>query len=145
MVGAARCRGLLLAGHGDLASAEAVLDNAISQCGAAPQPFETARTLLTAGEVHRRARHKRLAKTRITEALALFERLGAPAWAERSRPELACVGSRPAAPHRSSLTAAEQRVAEMVVLGHSNAQVAAELFMGRRTVESHLTRIYQKL
>ena len=31
------------------------------------------------------------------------------------------------------------------MLGHSNAQVAAELFMGRRTVESHLTRIYQKL
>jgi DNA-binding CsgD family transcriptional regulator len=43
------------------------------------------------------------------------------------------------------LTAAEQRVADLVVLGHSNAQVAAELFMGRRTVESHLTRIYQKL
>ncbi len=49
------------------------------------QPFETARTLLTAGEVHRRARHKRLAKMRIMDALALFERLGAPAWAARAR------------------------------------------------------------
>jgi DNA-binding CsgD family transcriptional regulator len=145
MAGAARCRGLLLAAHGDLAGAEAALENAISRCGTVPQPFETARTLLTAGEVHRRARHKRLAKMRITDALAIFERLGAPAWAARTRRELACVGLRPAAPHPSSLTAAEQRVAELVVLGHSNGQVAAELFMGRRTVESHLTRIYQKL
>ncbi len=56
-----------------------------------------------------------------------------------------CVGLRPAAPRPSSLTPAEQRVADLVVLGHTNAQVAAELFMGRRTVESHLTRIYQKL
>ena len=145
VAGAARCRGLLLAGHGDLAGAEAALENAISQCGTVPQPFEAARTLLTAGEVHRRARHKRLAKTRITDALALFERLGAPAWAARTRSELARVGLRPPAPRPSSLTAAEQRVPDLVVLGHSNAQVAAELFMGRRTVESHLTRIYQKL
>ena len=66
--------------------AEAALENAISQCGTVPQPFETARTLLTAGEVHRRARHKRLAKMRITDALALFERLGAPAWADAHAP-----------------------------------------------------------
>ena len=145
VAGAARCRGLLRAGHGDLAGAEAALEDAISQSGSAPQPFEAARTLLTAGEVYRRARHKRLAKMRIMDALELFERLGAPAWAARARQELACVGLRPAVPRPSSLTPAEQRVADLVVLGHRNAQVAAELFMGRRTVESHLTRIYQKL
>jgi DNA-binding CsgD family transcriptional regulator len=145
MAGAARCRGLLLAGHGDLAGAEAELENAISLSGAAAQPFETARTLLTAGEVHRRARHKRLAKLRIMDGLALFESLGAPAWAARTRTELACVGLRPTVPRPSSLTPAEQRVADLVVLGRTNAQVATELFMGQRTVESHLTRIYQKL
>lgn len=145
MAGAARCRGLLLAAHGDLAGAEAALENAISQCGTVRQPFETARTLLTAGEVHRRARHKRLAKMRIMDALALFESLGAPAWAARTRRELACVGLRAATPQPLSLTPAEQRVADLVVLGHSNARVASELFMGRRTVESHLSRIYQKL
>jgi DNA-binding CsgD family transcriptional regulator len=82
---------------------------------------------------------------RLTEALTLFESLGAPAWAARTRRELACVGLRPATPQPSSLTPAEQRVADLVVLGHTNAQVAAELFMGQRTVESHLSRIYQKL
>jgi DNA-binding CsgD family transcriptional regulator len=142
---AARCRGLLLAGHGDLAGAEAALENAISWRGSVAQPFEAARTLLTAGEVHRRARHKRLAKMRMTEALTLFESLGASAWAARTRRELACVGLRPATPQPSSLTPAEQRVADLVVLGRTNAQVAAELFMGQRTVESHLSRIYQKL
>ena len=145
MAGAARCRGLLLAAHGDLAGAEAALEDAIGQCGTVQQPFETARTLLTAGEIHRRARHKRLAKMRIVDALALFESLGAPAWAARARRELACVGVRAATPQPLSLTPAEQRVADLVVLGHSNARVASELFMGRRTVESHLSRIYQKL
>ena len=145
MAGAARCRGLLLAAHGDLAGAEAALEDAIGQCGTVQQPFETARTLLTAGEIHRRARHKRLAKMRIVDALALFESLGAPAWAARTRRELACVGVRAATPQPLSLTPAEQRVADLVVLGHSNARVASELFMGRRTVESHLSRIYQKL
>ena len=82
---------------------------------------------------------------RIVDALALFESLGAPAWAARSRRELACVGLRPATPQPLFLTPAEQRVADLVVLGHSNARVASELFMGRRTVESHLSRIYQKL
>ena len=82
---------------------------------------------------------------RMTEALTLFENLGASAWAARTRRELACVGLRPPAPQPSSLTPAEQRVADLVVLGRTNAQVAAELFMGQRTVESHLSRIYQKL
>jgi len=43
------------------------------------------------------------------------------------------------------LTAAERRVADLVAAGHTNAEVAAGLFMGQRTVEAHLSRVYRKL
>jgi DNA-binding NarL/FixJ family response regulator len=34
---------------------------------------------------------------------------------------------------------------QLVIAGRSNAEVAAELFMSRRTVEDHLSKIYRKL
>jgi DNA-binding NarL/FixJ family response regulator len=43
------------------------------------------------------------------------------------------------------LTSTERRVAELVVVGHTNAEIAAQLFMSQRTVEAHLSRIYRKL
>jgi DNA-binding CsgD family transcriptional regulator len=44
-----------------------------------------------------------------------------------------------------SLTAAERRVAELVSLGRSNPDIAAELFLSRRTVQTHVSRILGKL
>ena len=43
------------------------------------------------------------------------------------------------------LTAAERRVALLVAAGRTNREVAAELFLGERTVAGHLTRVYAKL
>ena len=43
------------------------------------------------------------------------------------------------------LTAAERRVAVLVAEGRTNREVAAALFLGERTVASHLTHIYAKL
>jgi DNA-binding NarL/FixJ family response regulator len=78
--------------------------------------------------------------------LAIFERLGAPLWVERTLAELDRIG-RPkgAAVPPSALTPAERRVADLVASGLSNPQVAANLFMAQRTVEAHLSRIYRKL
>lgn len=45
----------------------------------------------------------------------------------------------------SAITAAEQRVIDLVAAGRSNPQVAAELFISRYTVESHLKSVYAKL
>ena len=61
-------------------------------------PFEEARTLLAAGEVQRRARHKHNARVFLEAALAIFERLGAAPWLERlatleGAPALAAVQS----------------------------------------------------
>ncbi len=43
------------------------------------------------------------------------------------------------------LSPAERRVARGVVAGQSNPQIAAQLGISRRTVETHLTHIYAKL
>jgi DNA-binding CsgD family transcriptional regulator len=43
------------------------------------------------------------------------------------------------------LTETEARVAELAASGRSNKEIAAELFMGVSTVESHLSRVYRKL
>jgi DNA-binding NarL/FixJ family response regulator len=45
----------------------------------------------------------------------------------------------------TSLTAREMEVLELVSLGRSNQQVARELGLSVRTVEAHLTHIYNKL
>jgi DNA-binding CsgD family transcriptional regulator len=143
---ASRCRGLLLAARGDLTSGGAALDAGLKAQQRLAMPFEKARTLLAAGEVHRRQRHKHTALTLLQAALAIFERLGAPLWQSLVIDELSRLGTH-ATPLGTGpvLTAAEQRVADLVAEGHTNSEIAAELFMGRRTVEAHLSRVYRKL
>jgi DNA-binding CsgD family transcriptional regulator len=45
----------------------------------------------------------------------------------------------------TTLTAAERRVADLVVAGMSNQAVAVRLTLSKRTVDTHLGRIYRKL
>jgi DNA-binding CsgD family transcriptional regulator len=144
---AARCRALLRAAQRDQAGATASADEAVDLHRRLSFPLERARTLLVAGEVHRRARHRGRAAAYFGEAAAIFDACGAPAWAARARAESSRNGD-PAGPARGrdpGLTSAEQKVAELAAEGRSNADIAAELFMARRTVEAHLSRVYRKL
>lgn len=43
------------------------------------------------------------------------------------------------------LTDREREIAELVANGSSNKQVAAALFVSEKTVESHLSRVYDKV
>ena len=43
------------------------------------------------------------------------------------------------------MTAQGHQIARLVVGGTSNKGIAAQLFLGPKTVEAHLTRIYRKL
>ena len=140
---AARCRALLLAARGDAAAALLVFEGALEQHRLVPQPLELARTLLTKGQVERRARQKSAARRTLQQALGVFEELGAPLWAARARAELARIGGR--APAGDGLTPAERRIAELVAEGKTNKEVAAILVVADRTVESALTQIYRKL
>lgn len=113
--------------------------------GSAPSsmPFELGRTLLAHGATQRRATQRRATRDSLTEALAIFERLGARLWADKGRAELGRIGGRP--PAGGKLTPTETRIAELVARGHTNREVAAELVIAVHTVEAALSRIYAKL
>ena len=140
---AARCRGLLAAAEDDLAAALAAFERSLAELEELPYPFERGRTLLCLGTVRRQAQQRKAAREALEEALAIFEELGARLWAEKARAELARISGRRTT--SDELTGTERRVAELAASGHTNKEIAAELFMGVSTVEAHLSRIYRKL
>jgi len=140
---AARCRGLLTAAEGDVLAAFDAFETSLIQLGRTPYAFERGRTLLSLGLVRRQAMQKKAAREALEQALAIFGELGARLWAEKARGELARISGRRA--EGDELTETESRVAELAVAGRSNREIAAELFMGVSTVESHLSRVYRKL
>ena len=137
-----RCRGLVAAARGDVPGAAATLADAVALHEAASDAFGRARALLALGVVRRRERQKRAAREAIAAALEGFEQLGAATWIETARAELGRIGGRTRA---VGLTPAERRVAALVATGHTNKEVAAALFLGERTVETHLSHVYAKL
>jgi DNA-binding CsgD family transcriptional regulator len=139
----ARCRGLVASASGDQVSALAAFDEALAHHERLPFPFERGRTLLALGQTRRRAKQKRAAREALAAALAIFEEVGAPLWAEKARAELTRIGGRTAS--SGDLTPTEQRVAELVAEGRSNKEVAGELFVTVKTVERNLSRVYEKL
>ena len=137
-----RCRSQIAAARGDIDEAMRLVDDAVARHEEVGDPYSRARALLTLGVIRRRARQKRPARDAILEALAGFEQLGAETWIARCESELGRIGGRT---REDGLTPAEQRVAALVAEGRTNREVAAALFLGERTVASHLTHIYAKL
>lgn len=139
---AARCRGLVEAARGDLDAAERSLRQALSAHDRLDMPFERARTLLCLGRLQRRRKARKAARLALHEALAAFEALETPLWAARAQVEIARTGVRRAP---EELTESEAQVAELAARGQTNREIAAKLFLSRRTVEANLARAYRKL
>jgi DNA-binding CsgD family transcriptional regulator len=137
-----RSRGLLEAARGNSRQAVALLTEAVGQHEAAGDTFGRGRALLALGAAGRRERQKRPARDAIAAALADFEKVGAATWSAKARAELGRIGGRT---RTEGLTAAERRVAALVAEGRTNREVAAALFLGERTVETHLSHVYAKL
>ena len=101
----------------------------------------------------RRDRRPVAAREPLNQALGLFESLGARPWTARARAELAASGVRdPRTTYwfgrhngLQELSPQELQVARIAGRGQNNAEVAAALFVSRKTVEAHLTRVYRKL
>ena len=140
----ARCRGLLAAARGDEPARLAAFERALVEHGRVQQRrFDLARTLLAQGVTLRRFKRKARAREAIEAAIAIFDELGRRALG-RERPARARPDQRPAAAPRAC-TETERRVAELVATGRSNKEVASELHVTVRTVETNLTKIYAKL
>jgi DNA-binding CsgD family transcriptional regulator len=141
---ASRCRALLSAAGGESDAAYASLDRALELHEQLQEPFERGRTLLVRGTLQRRNRKKRPARESLTQALAVFDELGAELWSERARAELRRIGGRaPATP--GVLTPTEERVAALVAAGRTYREVADALFISPKTVQWNLSKIYRKL
>lgn len=138
-----RCRSLLLAARGNLHAAHTVVRQAMAHHERLAMPFERARTQLMLGQLQRRQRQKDAAAKTLCEAVASFEQMGTPLWANRARAELARTGV--GRSDAAGLTASERSVAELAASGMTNRDVAAALFISPKTVEANLARIYRKL
>jgi DNA-binding CsgD family transcriptional regulator len=137
-----RCRALLESAAGNLESAQAAAEQALVEHERLPFPFELGRTLLVLGQLRRRRRARRAAREALESARGIFEGLGAPLWAAKCEAEIRRLGVRRA---RDELTENELRVAELAAQGLTNPEIAAQLFISRRTVEANLARAYRKL
>lgn len=112
-------------------------------------PLELARALGDLGAALRRQNARRDARAPLRRAIELADEC-APRTriAEDARAELAAAGGRGPARRNGgmgSLTPSERRVVDLVAMGMSNPQVAQQLFVSRRTVETHLANAYRKL
>jgi DNA-binding CsgD family transcriptional regulator len=143
MVGeAALGRGLVLGGTDEHGPAIEALTEAISIFDAARLPWERERARLALGVALRRGRARNQSRDALAEAARGFEQLAAPGWAAQARSEAARISGRSRSD--GDLTPIEQQVADLVATGLPNKDVAAQLFISPKTVESHLSRIYAK-
>ena len=140
---AGRCQAMLASAQGEHDTAARSLRLAFAAHERLGMPLELARTHLVAGEIARRARRKATARDHMETARVMFDQLGAGPWAQRAEADLARLGTMRAS--GSSLTSAERQVAGLVASGRTNREVAADLYMGLRTVEAHLSSVYRKL
>jgi DNA-binding CsgD family transcriptional regulator len=136
-------KAMLQAHAGRLDDARLSVTSALSWYDSSPLRFDRARTLLIAGQIHRRAKAKSAAKDLLTKAEHEFAYFGSSAWRAQAHAELARVNVRPSAP--SELTETERRVAELAASGLSNRDVANQTFLAVKTVEANLARAYRKL
>ncbi len=141
---AAHAAALAAGADGDLDTALDELELALRCAERVGDPFELARVLTTMGQAERRLRRKYAARAALEHAATLFGSCGADSWAVRAREELARVSSG-RRQRRGALTVTERRVCEQAAGGCSNAEIGAELFISRRTVEVNLARAYAKL
>ena len=114
---------------------------------AGPAPFELARTQLAYGEWLREQDRRDEAREQLRAAVAGFEQVEAPPFAERARRELRVAGAttRAAPEPEAELTPHELRVAQLVAQGLTNREAAAALFVSAKTVEHHLRNVFRKL
>jgi DNA-binding CsgD family transcriptional regulator len=111
-------------------------------------PFYVARAQLAYGVWLRR--HRRMTESRapLREAAETFDALGLLRYGERARRELRASGE--AVRRRdpgawAQLSPQELQIAHLAAEGLSNREIGEQLYISRRTVESHLYRLFPKL
>jgi DNA-binding CsgD family transcriptional regulator len=127
---------------------ESSLREALQILEGSPARLEHARVLVALGTTLRRQGRRSEARVPLRSGLELARSCGATPLAERAYQELRATGASPRKLIRTgaeTLTACERRVAKLAASGMTNKQIAQELFVTAKTVESHLAQSYRKL
>ncbi|HEU6446100.1 MAG TPA: LuxR C-terminal-related transcriptional regulator, partial [Gaiellaceae bacterium] len=133
------------------------IDRALASADAAHEvgaPIEAALSRTLAGRALAQAGQSDQAVSELQRAAAAFDECGAVRYRDSAERELGKLGHRP---HRrthagksdgtgiDSLTERELQLARLVVDRKTNPQIAAELFLSQKTVETHLRNIFRKI
>jgi DNA-binding CsgD family transcriptional regulator len=139
----ARGRALLSGDDG----AEVLYREAIERLERTPIVVHAGRTHLLFGEWLRGQRRTEEARNHLRTAEAMLSRIGADAFADRARRELAASGEpvrRRIAVIPSALSSQEDRIARLAADGMTNPEIGARLFISAHTVEWHLRKVFTK-
>ena len=137
----ARCRALL-------SDDESLYRESVERLARSRAVVELARSRLLYGEWLRRENRRVHAREQLRAAHEMFSRMGAAAFAERARRELAATGEtvrKRTVETVDELTTQEAQVARLAAQGRTNPEIGAQLFISPRTVEYHLHKIFPKL
>jgi DNA-binding CsgD family transcriptional regulator len=140
----ARSQALLSDGE----AAEALYREAIERLGRTRVTVHLARAHLLYGEWLRRENRRTEARNALRAAYEMFSHMGADGFAERARRELTATGEtvrKRTVETLTDLTAQEAQIARLAQDGHTNQDIAAQLFISPRTVEWHLGNVFAKL
>jgi DNA-binding NarL/FixJ family response regulator len=141
---AARSLALVLQGS----AAEDAHHEAIERLGRTRMAAHLARAQLSYGEWLRRENRRLDAREMLRPAFEAFASMGAEAFGERARRELVATGEkvrRRGEDGYTELTPQEEEIAQLARDGRTNHEIGAQLFIGARTVEWHLRKVFAKL
>lgn len=141
---AARCAALV----SDASRAEKLFREAIELLSRTRMRSHLARAQLNYGEWLRRANRRIDARDQLRPAFETFASIGAQGFAERARREMLATGEKVRKRNgvtSNNLTPQEEQIAELARQGKTNPEIGAQMFIGARTVEWHLRKIFAKL
>ncbi|XVQ06654.1 helix-turn-helix transcriptional regulator [Spirillospora sp. CA-255316] len=125
-----------------------LLTEAVDLAEASGDRYEQARVLADLSRVHA-VGNRRRARLLLRQALHVANMCGMRPLAQELLSVQADLGGAESMANGldgiASLTDSEHRVASLAVLGHTNREIAAKLYITPSTVEQHLTRVYRKL